>query len=548
MNLQKQSALALEFKIKSINPGNDFDDFYHELHAEKKGEKFDVMILPLFQKLQKNEQNPAFELSNISKFFDQKIDKNFSKILKNENFTGKLGEVLLLPDLSTYFPKINISRVLFIGAGSQENFDLVELKKLIKSAILAIKNYPHALLILSDILSDIKTPSDSKSSTSSSYANIRISTETVLNTLYQFSHYQSPENAASAPLLEKITFGLSPSEENSSIQEAKLGLLHGQAIGKAMNYVKDLGNTPGNELTPNDLAEVAKALAKKSKKVSIKVLDEKDLAKKKMLGLLSVGKGSAEPPRMILLNYKGGKKSDPTLALVGKGITFDAGGISLKPWEHMWDMKMDMLGAGTLLGVLKAAIELDLPLNFSVTIAAAENLPSGSAYKPGDIVRTYSGKTIEILNTDAEGRVVLADAITYAQELYEPKILIDVATLTGACIVALGHEYTAAITNHQETCDDLIQAGKQALDEVWQLPLNNNLRKLVKSSIADVANIGPKPQAGSILGAAFLENFIQKDTHWVHLDIAGTAMGKEASGRPVALLVQYLFNYIDARK
>ena len=163
---------------------------------------------------------------------------------------------------------------------------------------------------------------------------------------------------------------------------------------------------------------------------------------------------------MILLEYKGGKKSDPTLALVGKGITFDAGGISLKPWDHMWDMKMDMLGAGTLLGVLKAAIALELPLNISITIASAENMPSGSAYKPGDIVKTYSGKTIEILNTDAEGRVVLADALTYAQELYKPKVLIDLATLTGACIVALGHEYSAAITNHQKTCNELIKAVK----------------------------------------------------------------------------------------
>jgi leucyl aminopeptidase len=536
MNAKKQSTLTLEFKHKIISIGDLNAGIYADIYKEKT----EVLILAIFEK------NSAFELSETAKSFNKKSDQFFSKILKNEKFSGKLGETLLLPDLSPYLPEIKASRILLVGAGSEKDFDLLALKAFIKAATQCAKTYTSALWVLSDLMFKNLSPERSI------YYATRVSTETIINTLYQFSHYQSEENAPKAPLLKNIIFAFTqiPQNSNKTSQaelesQAALGLLHGKAIGEAMNYVKDLGNTPGNDLTPNDLAEVAKALAKKSKKVSIKILDEKDLAKKKMLGLLSVGKGSVEPPRMILLEYKGGKKSDPILALVGKGITFDAGGISLKPWDHMWDMKMDMLGAGTLLGVLKVAIELALPLNISVTIAAAENLPSGSAYKPGDIVRTYSGKTIEILNTDAEGRVVLADAISYAQELYKPKILIDIATLTGACIVALGHEYTAAITNHQETCNDLVQAGKEALDEIWQLPLNANFRKLVKSNIADVANIGPKPQAGSILGAAFLENFILKDTHWVHLDIAGTAMGKNASGRPVALLVQYLLNQVD---
>jgi leucyl aminopeptidase len=481
--------------------------------ASLKTLKADVMVIPVFESLEK--KSPPV-LSEDGDNLDKTLDLSISKTLKNERFSGKPGEHLLLLNI----PEIKSPRILLMGAGKREKFDLEALKSFIKSATKAIKNYSTGLFLLSDI-----------------YYALRLSTEAIFNTLYQFPHYQSEKNAPKKPALTQIIFGLSSDEKKS---QAELGIQHGKIIGQAMNFVKDLGNTPGNDLTPEDLAEVAAGIAKKSKKVSLKVLDEKALLKKKMLGLLSVGKGSIEPPRMILLEYKGGKKSDRFLSFVGKGITFDAGGISLKPWDHMWDMKMDMLGAGTLLGVLQAVIELQLPINISITIAAAENLPSGSAYKPGDIIKTYSGKTIEVLNTDAEGRIVLADALTYAQELYQPKVLIDLATLTGACVVALGHEYTAAITNHQETCDQLIQAGKKAHDEIWQLPINNNFRKLVKSQIADVANIGPKPQAGSILGAAFLEEFIEKDTPWVHLDIAGTAMGKEATGRPVALIIEYL--------
>ena len=485
-----------------------------------KTEKTDIVVLPIFEK---NITSESYSYINKTTF------SFITKTLKNENFEGKPGETLLL--LNT--PEIKASRILLVGAGTLEKFDLATLKVLIKSATQAVKTYGNAvfLLPLKEELPTIENVS---------YYTARLSAEMIINSLYQFTAYQSEKNAPKTPALKSITLGFFKDIDKTSELSSKLGLLHGQAIGMATSYVRDLGNTPGNDLTPEDLAEKARELAKTSPKTSVKILDEKTLAKKKMFGLLSVGKGSVEPPRMILLEYKGGKKSDPTLALVGKGITFDAGGISLKPWDHMWDMKMDMLGAGTLLGVLKAVIALELPLNISITIAAAENMPSGSAYKPGDIVKTYSGKTIEILNTDAEGRVVLADALTYAQELYKPKVLIDLATLTGACIVALGHEYSAAITNHQETCNELIQSGKEALDEIWQLPINNNYRKLIKSQIADIANIGPKPQAGSILGAAFLEEFIDEKTHWVHLDIAGTAMGKDATGRPTALLIQYL--------
>ena len=479
------------------------------LSITEKLEKTEVLILPVFEK----KSGPYFLFS-----LEKEAEEFCLKTLKQEQFLGKPHETLMI----LHLPHPQTKRILCLGCGELEKLDLDTLRQGLKKALPLVSQYSQAAFALPKGLS--------------AYFSVRISTEIILHSLYQFSQYQSKENAPKVPSLNKFSFIA------QATKEAEKGLHHGKIIGDAMNYVRDLGNTPGNDLTPEHLAQAARNLAKKSKKVSLKVLDEKDLAKKKMHGLLSVGKGSENPPRMILLNYKGGKKTDPHLAFVGKGITFDAGGISIKPWENMWDMKMDMLGAGTLLGLLKAAIELDLPLNLSFTLAAAENLPSGSAYKPGDILKTYSGKTIEVLNTDAEGRVVLSDAITYAQELYQPKTLIDVATLTGACISALGHEYSAAITNHQETCNDLLQAGKEALDEAWQLPLNNSFRKLVKSSIADLANLGPKGQAGSILGAAFIEAFVEEEVHWVHLDIAGTAMGKEATGRPLPLLVQYLLN------
>ncbi len=473
-------------------------------------EKIEVLVLPVFEK--KSGLKILFPL-------EKKVADFCLSQCKQEYFSGKLNETLMVWDI----PHFPAKRVLCLGCGELEKFELDTLKTVLQKACDLIKVYENASLALPDL---------------PTYAMTRLATETMLYHLYQFSRYQSEDYAPSAPRLRKIHFLVSDKKA------AERGIAHGSIIGNAMNYVRDLGNTPGNDMTPEDLAKEARHLAKTSKKVSLKILDEKDLAKKKMLALLAVGKGSENPPRMILLHYQGGKKTDPHFAFVGKGITFDAGGISIKPWEHMWDMKMDMLGAGTLLGMLKAVIELELPLNLSVTISTAENLPSGSAYKPGDIIKTYSGKTIEVLNTDAEGRVVLSDAITYAQELYQPKTLIDIATLTGACVVALGHEYSAAITNHQETCDQLIQAGKTALDEIWQLPINDRYRKLIKSSIADLANIGPKMQAGTITGAAFIEAFVHKEVHWVHLDIAGTAIGKEASGRPLPLLVQYLLNQV----
>ena len=307
-----------------------------------------------------------------------------------------------------------------------------------------------------------------------------------------------------------------------------------------MKLAKDLGNLPGNVCTPTYLADQARALAKEHS-LSVQVLERQDMEKLGMGSFLSVAKGSDEPPKFIILQHKGGSKKDKPVVLVGKGITFDSGGISLKPGADMDEMKYDMSGAASVLGALKAAAMLSLPLNVVGLIPTCENLPSGRANKPGDIVTSMSGQTIEILNTDAEGRLILCDALTYA-ERYEPAAVVDIATLTGACVIALGHVATGVMANNDALARELIHAGETAYDRCWQLPLWDDYQEQLKSNFADMANIGGRP-AGTITAACFLSRFTKK-YDWAHLDIAGTAWksGKDkgSTGRPVPLLVHFL--------
>lgn len=294
------------------------------------------------------------------------------------------------------------------------------------------------------------------------------------------------------------------------------------------------------------MAEQAKKLAKGRKNLKVEVLDEKKLSELGAGAFLAVAKGSEQPPKLVVLNYNGGAKDDQPYVMVGKGITFDSGGISLKPGAGMDEMKYDMCGAATVMGLLRTVLELELPINVVGLLACAENMPSGRATRPGDIVTTLSGQTVEILNTDAEGRLVLCDTLTYA-ERFKPKTVIDVATLTGACIVALGHQTTGLLSNDNELSQQLLDASQQADDATWQLPLADEYQDMLDSPFADIANIGSKG-AGTITAACFLSRFT---THypWAHLDIAGTAWvsgGKDkgATGRPVPLLTQYLLNQL----
>ena len=339
------------------------------------------------------------------------------------------------------------------------------------------------------------------------------------------------------PTIAKLTV---VTGESLSVSVAKKALTAGGAIGSSANITRELVNLPGNICTPDYLAKQSRALGRKHDKMSVSVLDEKKMAELGMGSLLSVGNGSDEPSKLIVMNYKGGKANDAPYCIVGKGITFDTGGISLKPSKGMESMKFDMGGAGSVVGTMNAVAELELPINVIGVIAAAENMPSGRATKPGDVVTSMSGKTIEILNTDAEGRLVLCDALTYV-ERFKPREVIDIATLTGAIIVALGHEHSGVFANDDDLATDLIAAGNAVSDGAWRLPMGKAYQKQLDSKYADMANIGTG-SAGSITAACFLARFAEK-FKWAHIDVAGTAfqsMQKGATGRPVPLLVEHL--------
>jgi len=332
-------------------------------------------------------------------------------------------------------------------------------------------------------------------------------------------------------------------EDRKALTLVKKAVGVGRAISNGKTLAKNLANMPGNVCTPTFLASQAKKLGR-SHGLKVKVLSEKDMGELGMGSLLSVSKGSREPAKLIVMEYKGAKNpKEAPHALVGKGLTFDAGGISLKPGAKMDEMKYDMCGASSVFGALLAAAEMKLPVNVVGIVPSSENLPDGIANKPGDVVTSMSGQTIEILNTDAEGRLILCDALTYTQR-FKPQTVIDIATLTGAVIVALGHQTAGVMGNDQGVIDDLIAAGETSLDHAWQLPIKESYKKQLKSEYADLANIGT-PGAGTITAACFLSYFTE-DFRWAHLDIAGTAWGgvagKRASGRAVPILTQYLMD------
>lgn len=358
---------------------------------------------------------------------------------------------------------------------------------------------------------------------------------TVVESFYSFSACKKQEEeAAKLP-----TFHFASTK--STHADVSAGCAIGVATGAGMQLTKDLGNLPGNICTPTYLAETAKALSK-TYKLDLDILDTKKMEALGMFSLLSVAKGSIEPPKLIVLKYNGAK--DPKAApyvLVGKGITFDTGGISLKPGAAMDEMKYDMCGAASVLGTMKAVAEMKLPINLIVVVPSAENMPAGNASKPGDIVVSMSGQTIEILNTDAEGRLILCDALTYV-ERFKPAAVIDVATLTGACIVALGHINTGMYSPDDDLAESLQKAGQKSLDTAWRMPLDEEYHEQLKSNFADMANIGGPP-AGSVTAACFLQKYTKAYT-WAHLDIAGTAWtsgaAKGATGRPVPMLTEFL--------
>ncbi|MES2819336.1 MAG: leucyl aminopeptidase [Pseudomonadota bacterium] len=451
-------------------------------------------------------------------------------LLKRGDLAGKLGQTLLLHGPA----HLKAERLLLVGAGKDSELSDRQFRKMIGAVQGVLKNLGGSDAALA--LDDVRVKGRD------THGKTRLLVETLADGLYVFDRFKSQK--AEAPALKKITL-LTDKANQAQVARATT---QAQAIAAGMAFTRDLGNLPPNLCHPSFLAEQAQALGKAHKNLKVEVLEEKQLAALGMGAFLAVSQGSEQPPRLIVLNYQGGKKSDKPIALVGKGITFDTGGISIKPASGMDEMKYDMCGAASVFGTLHAVLALQLPINLVCLLACAENMPSGRATRPGDIVSSMSGQTVEILNTDAEGRLVLCDTLTYA-ERFKPQAVIDIATLTGACIVALGSHASGLMGNNDALVQQLLTAGQYADDRAWQLPLFDEYQEQLDSPFADIANIGG-PKAGSITAGCFLSRFT-KQYPWAHLDIAGTAWisgGKEkgATGRPVPLLTQYLIDRSQA--
>ena len=474
---------------------------------------------------------PVFDNKKLSAFaaaVDTHYNGGLKQFLKLGDMTGKAQQT------AVYYPndKTACDRILLVGCGKEKDIDSNSFRKTMAAAwsTLAKLNCKQAHLAIFDI--NVKDKDDAW--------RIRTTIEAIADKEYCYTQTKKSDND-DATSCSKITF---IGENLKGLPALKKGITQGNAISAGIALCKNLSDLPGNVCTPSYLAATAKKLKAGDTKFSVEVLTEAQMDKLGMGSLLSVSRGSREPAKLIVVKYMGGKKADAPIVLVGKGLTFDAGGISLKPAGAMDEMKYDMCGGASVFGTLKACKDMALPVNVIGIVPSSENLPDGEANKPGDVVTSMSGQTIEILNTDAEGRLILCDALTYCHK-FKPKMVIDIATLTGACIVALGNQASGVLGNDQGLVDKLIEAGESTDDRCWQLPLWDGYQDQLKSNFADIANIGGKG-AGTITAACFLSRFTE-ELSWAHLDIAGTAWrsggtNKGATGRPVSLLTQFIMN------
>ena len=459
-----------------------------------------------------------------------KASKGFiSSILKRGDMEGKPGQTLLLPAV----PGLAVQRVLLVGCGKESEMNERVFARVIGSIATA--------LTASGARDAEFYPADISLKGRDLAWKIRQVTLLLSNSEYRFEQLKS-NKAEPYKGLRKLNFNVAKKDTS----KARQAIAEGAAISAGMSIARDLGNLPANVCTPSYIAKQARLLAKGEKRLKLNVLNEADMKRLKMGSLLSVSAGSRQPAKLISLEYRGAAAKQQPIVLVGKGVTFDTGGISLKPGAAMDEMKFDMCGAASVMGTIKAVTQMQLPINVVGLIPATENMPDGLATKPGDIVTSMSGQTIEILNTDAEGRLILCDALTYAGK-FKPRCVIDIATLTGACIIALGKIPSAILGNNRALINDLLKSGQHIDDKVWELPLWEEYQDQLKSNFADMANIGGR-DAGTITAACFLARFT-KDYKWAHLDIAGTAWksgdNKGATGRPVPLLTQYILNQVD---
>lgn len=465
------------------------------------------------------------QLSSNAEALDQNSALSIKALFTNKEMNGSSGQTLVL-----HQPSEHIKKAILLGLGDKEDLSPESFRRAINACatLLAKSETKKIDLFIGDI----------SVNNWGELEKAKYCAEKLTHGDYTFTQCKSTKQKKTN---RQVNYN--HSDKSAKIADIKTGLALGSAVGKGMNVARELGNLPGNICTPRYLANEAKKLSRSHSSISTKILSEKQMKELGMGSLLSVSAGSAEPAQLIIMEYKGAAKTQKPHVLVGKGITFDTGGISLKPGGGMDEMKFDMCGAASVFGTMNAIALLGPKINVVAIVAAAENMPSSTATKPGDIVSTMSGKTIEILNTDAEGRLVLCDALSYA-ERYQPQSVVDIATLTGACVVALGGHASGLFSNNDQLAQELLNSGTKTGDRAWQMPLWDDYKKSLKSNFADLANIGGR-EAGSITAACFLSYFTESYP-WAHLDIAGTAWlsgaNKGATGRPVALLTDYLLS------
>jgi len=470
----------------------------------------------------------SHKLSDSAKTIDELSSGYLSNILKRGDMDGKAEKTLMLHDV----PGTHSDRVLLVGLGKQEDFTEKQFVKAVRASVKAVSasGTNEAVTYLVEL--PVKKLSLRR--------KVSLLAEVALDATYRFNAIKRKKEAAEDDAknsIKRLTIHIA---DTAHVAEAEAGLGDGKALAAGVSLTKDLGNLPPNVCTPTYLAEQALELGK-AYGLKVEVLERAAIEKLGMGSFLGVTKGSEEPPKLIVMQHLKGRQDQKPVVLVGKGITFDTGGISLKPGAEMDEMKYDMCGAASVLGTFKTIAEMDLPLNVVGIIPTCENMPDGRATRPGDVLTSMSGLTIEVLNTDAEGRLILCDALTYA-ERFEPSAVVDIATLTGACVIALGHHATGLFSNNDDLAKELLQAGESALDRAWHMPLWDDYQPQLDSNFADMGNIGGRA-AGSITAACFLSRFAKK-YDWAHLDIAGTAWksGKEkgGTGRPVPLLTEFL--------
>jgi leucyl aminopeptidase len=452
---------------------------------------------------------------------DKALGGAITQLIKQGDIKGKLNEITLIHSLG----RLPAARIAVVGLGKKKELDTNKIRGAVAEACRYLRGKGAAALaggVTGNGINNIRPESA-----------VQAMTEGALLGLYTFKRHVTKKENDSVEIKQFTIIG-------KEAQQAEKAFEKGKIIAEAANWARDLVNEPSNLKTPTVMAEAARRLAKEYG-LKVEVLEKEKMQELGMGGLLGVAQGSQQPPKFIILSYKGRPSAELDLALVGKGITFDTGGISLKPSENMNEMKDDMAGGASVLATLMAVAQLKPKINVTALVPATENMPGGTAMRPGDIISAMNGKTIEVLNTDAEGRLILADALCYAEKL-RAKAIVDVATLTGACQIALGKIASGLFTNNQSLLDKMVAAGKEAGEPAWQLPMFDEYKELIKSDIADVKNIGNR-YGGAITAAKFLEEFVEK-TPWVHLDLTGPISDKEkgylvkgATGVPVRTLI-----------